>query len=171
MLHIDDANQTSARQDRHGKKRLKRVLRKVLEELKARIAQGARIDRDRFLMLRNPSSNSLPYTQTEVINHIRMGVLRRAQHQPLTLKHINEARVASQQRLNEADDLIEHRVQRIRRGHPATNIMHQPDRVLLLQLLLPSRLTLRYIVSNRRIHYLDSRLAGRPRQLWSQRLR
>ena len=123
MLKIDHAYQLASAENRDGKESFKRVLRQILKPLEARILQGVRGNRHWLPVPAYPTCDSLPQADTEVINYIRVLILRCAQNQLIVFQYVHEARIAIDQPTGEIHDSIKNYVKRVGRRHPAAYLM------------------------------------------------
>ena len=85
VLQVEHSDKLPARQDGHRQKRLEAVLRELPEGAEARVAHRRRRDRYGLAILRYPAGDALAHGDAQVVNRLRVRVLRGAQHEFATL--------------------------------------------------------------------------------------
>src|SRR6185312_4889302 len=127
VLERNDTNDPAGTHDWCTKHCFKMVLGKVLECLESRIIGCTRSDRDRLLMFCHPAGDTLANLNPHVIHKISVRILGGTHHQVLSLKHIDEARVARDHARYKTYDAIEYQMKGISSSNSTTNLMEEVD--------------------------------------------
>src|SRR5713101_7115247 len=125
MLQIDDTNNPSAAEDRHGEECLVAVLGKLIEGLKAGIAISRARYRNRHAMLRYPASDSITDQHLQPAYNIGMRILGGAQHQFVALQHVEQTGVAAYNRGDKFHNPLQYMRQRFGCGAATANLMQE----------------------------------------------
>lgn len=98
-----------------------------MKKLEARIVRCALRNRDAFAVLGDPSRDSLPYSQLQAIDDIRMRVLGSAKDEFIAFGHIDEAGVTLYEGRRELDDTSKNFMKTIGGAKPDGDVMEHID--------------------------------------------
>src|SRR5690348_9472144 len=129
MLEIDDADYFARGLNGDGQHRFEEVLRKVAQNLEARIPQRSGGNGYGLAVFGHPSGDPLAKREHQLIDEISVRIARSAQNQPILFERIDEAGIAGNDGRDEFDDAIEYAVKRVGGGHTAADFVEELDAV------------------------------------------
>jgi hypothetical protein len=125
VLHVDDADGTSAAEERDGEKSFVAIFGKFVEELEARVLGSVAGDGYRLEVLGDPPGDALADLELETVEHFGVGVLGGTEHQFPVFQDIDEAGIAPDQSGGELNDTIQDFVERVSGGHAAAEFVKE----------------------------------------------
>ena len=111
----------------HRQERLVGIFGQFVEELETNVLGGVLGNRDRLVVLGDPSSDALPHAHFQAIDHFLVGIFGSAQDQFIALAHVDKTGIALHHRGSEFDDLRQVRVQSISRCDAAAYLVQDID--------------------------------------------
>src|SRR5687768_16856233 len=127
MLEIDHRDQAAAAEHGDRQKGLVVILGQLVEHLEARILEGMATHHHRLPVLRDPAGDALAHPQLEAIDEVPSRLLRGAQDQVIVFEHVDETGIALHDAGHHVHHAVQHRLQRLRGGEPAADLVEVAD--------------------------------------------
>ena len=123
MLNVDNTDDAVPPDHGRGQKRFEGIFGKVFEVFESRIVVSLARDCEEPAFSCNPTREALVKFQTDFPDAVRVGVVRRAQHQSVPVEQIQQARVRLHELDHQADNAAQCRMEiRIANHKPADTL-------------------------------------------------